>query len=279
MGDRTGWKRLKRAAIGKTRNKKRPRGRQMIGGEHSLVLEILQREGLGVSRLRKPRGPLDPNEFTRLKSGNMDWLQPDLLDKLVSGVPQARREAVRREIEEAASTSDAERACLIRARYWRREVVPTKAPDLPFFEPEAGNALTWVSENDLRRVARLDAEFRELQRRVDDVLPSHGVTVDGTDMMAHMEHVERQVLRPLLENWDSSGFTQRHWRELSAQDLYDYMRPRDQFTALAVLQSPKSNLDRIREVLANKGPLAVEWNPENVIDSRWESAFNTVLDS
>lgn len=275
------WDRLKRAAM----TSDRQRGVGDSDGQpentaaprifdRNLARDVLRKRGIGSTKLRK--AGIHPEEARRLKSGRgIRTLNANLLNSLVKAFPEAAGE-----ITEGFMTVPevALYVCAARWRWRRASGLPdSDTNDIPLFD-ESGH-LSWVSPHDREWRARRDRDLAELRKRVKEILPSSDVLVVGNsdEAQLHRRFVQEQrALGPLLE-WEASGFTERHWTELSAQELYDFMT-HGAAERENVLSDRSDDLARIRMALKERAPTPADFRPEHVIPERLaaevESAFH-----
>lgn len=263
MAHRKRWNRAKRAAQGKDgrRRKKGPPSPLIVPGDAPKILEIVRR--YGATRLSLKNAKVDANEIQRLKDGAAKTLAPQLRAKLLAAIPRPDdRQLADLELAQHLVTAD-EKLCLVRAKLWRRERVAEIAPDTKDIPMFYRGKLTWVSQSDPRRIAQREREYAALLSRVDAVMDASSVKTGGTDLAMHLRMIDQRVLQPLLE-WETSGFTQKHWRELTATELFVYMAPRNQYEAYSVLVSDESDLERVRGAIAQGGPRAAVFDPDSI---------------
>jgi hypothetical protein len=226
--------------------------------------------GIGWTKLRT--AGIDPAISRRLRSGKgIRTLTPLLRERLTKTFPEATWE-----IEEAFVTVT-EIALYVCAARWRRRrglgLPDSDSKDIPTLDTLG--RLNWVSPTEEPWMKRRNRELAPLRRRIDAVVPSKSMTTVGNSMSAQMQRLvlqEQRALAPLLE-WEASGFTERHWLELSADELHRFMttgaREREN-----VLSERVDDLSRIRVALKKRGPSPVPFNPADVRDS----AFATELE-
>jgi hypothetical protein len=148
-------------------------------------------------------------------------LSVSLRDRLLSLVEEGHRAAAARDLDDWL-LEDRECALMLHAKAWvhRHSGLPAHIePRVPRFDTERDGGLVFDLIDSDVVWKRRHAELKGLLRRVDEVLPGKSSnTPGGGKAHARLALIEWRVLSPLLQ-WEESGFTERHWSELSNDEL------------------------------------------------------------
>ena len=240
--------------------------------DHVRLWEILTRYGipqLGRARLKKlgveaiqlrrlnpaedlPRWIRDRARVSSTKTP-AETVSSRLLAQLVQGIDdEPRREQGRREI--AGWVIEVREQTLLRhAKAWVRRHTGAKIPAeprVPRFANEQNRALVF-DPMDSEVVWRLkEAEYRALSRRVDEVMSarSHSTVGEG---IARVTLMDWRTFAPLLQ-WEESGFTERHWSELTDDELRRFVQAGDEREN--ILANREDDLTRVRGALRDRRP-------------------------
>jgi hypothetical protein len=100
-------------------------------------------------------------------------------------------------------------------------------------------------------------EFSALMRRVDEVIPAHSLT--SPSGLPYLAVMWERILSPLLR-WEESGFTERHWSELTDAELRRFVLAG--IERECVLCNRSDDFSRAQTVIESRQPVAPMDNDE-----------------
>lgn len=242
--------------------------------DHTRLWDILTRYGIPqLGRTRLQRLGVEAIQLRRLNpAGDLpDWIRDraqvsgtgrpaetvssTLLTKLLQGIEDVElREQARQEI--AGWVIEVREQTLLRhAKAWVRRHAGVRMPAdprVPRFNRKEGEALVFDPMDSDVVLKRQEAEYRALTRRINEVISARSRTTVG-EGIARTTLMDWRILAPLLQ-WEESGFTERHWSELTDDELRRFVRAGDEREN--ILSKREDDLTRVREALRNRKPPA-----------------------
>lgn len=211
----------------------------------------------GITRAAMEKAGIDSTAVSRLQSGeNVETVSETTRQRLLSAASTDQRDAFTNALDQCLM-SPVVRSLLEHAGQWRRvrAGLPTKSrPPVPTFAgPNNRLAFVDLDAEALQR-ERLN-DFVAAHRRVAAVLPNHSLALVGDNRVVLAWW---RILEPLLD-WQESGFTERHWSELSDDEFQRFVEAG--LERESILSSRDDDLSRVRGAITMRRP-PDRWSPE-----------------
>lgn len=175
-----------------------------------------------------------------------------LMNCLLQGVRSDLREAAEREIGEWV-IDEREQLLLRHSKAWALEfsgAVSPVQPRVARFDGERNHVLVFDPADSQIVRERKEAEFMALMRRIGEVVQNRSRKTIG-DVFERLRLMNWRQCTPLLQ-WEESGFTERHWSELTDDELLRFVKAGDERER--ILANRADDLTRVRLALRDRKP-------------------------